>query len=301
MKRVVISVLFLLNNYVIANTTSAVYNLRIAETTKRVIFKNRPIGHPYVADAVVLGTWRKDYSGSTDAVAAGLGSFVYTPPSYYLRLDFAAGHAHEKSVLLGTSTRNQMDDIVITGGYSKFIHEHSGVTFSGLIGIPTHKDKAFTGAQFGVGHPALGVQIDGEHMHYGRHGHFVTGAARFIHFFPRSVPVPLPTGTECFKFTPGNLVDLYIAYMIDDKKEGFEVGYNPSFLFDARLCPELDVVSRQVNYIRSSFYGAYKRLIMVHDLFSAITLAASYGFDHRPKDVGNKHIVTVWAAWGIKF
>ena len=128
------------------------------------------------------------------------------------------------------------------------------------------------------------------------------GAARFIHFFPRNIHLNLNNFCNKFNFGIGNLVDLLVVFHNSWSKHSLEVGYNPEFLFSAFICPNLDNVAAEINYIRSSFYASYSYGFFIRErLPSAVIIGFSYGFDHKPKQFGIKHAYTAWVTWGVNF
>jgi len=281
---------------------SVVYNLRIAETTRHQEFE-RKLMRPSIAAATTFAQFRKRHSGQKERYIGELGSLIYLPSSCYVKADFAFANAHLNDDGV-TSSRTQTDDILFTAGYSPTISQRVKLTFSGLLGVPTHRDQSLQNVQVGVAHIALGTQIDSAFNYSKNHKQTFMAAVRFIHFFPRTVSVILGQQCSDFNFSIGNLTDLFFAHHSIFGKHGMhriEVGYNPAFLTNANIRPMLDEVIQQTDFIRNSFYGTYKYNFLIHKLHSALTVALSYGFDSKPKLFGNKQIITAWATWGINF
>ncbi|MCX5922740.1 MAG: hypothetical protein NTX86_05450 [Candidatus Dependentiae bacterium] len=274
---------------------SIVYNLRVAQTSRRIVAGT--ISEPSLATATLFGIFREKYNGDKHRAGGGLFTLVYAPETFFLRVDAAVGRvaSNNAGVHFG---RTQTDDLLFSGGYSPRISDNVRLTFSGLVGFPTHKDTSLEHVQFGFGHYGLGGQIDGSFIYSSNRGNTVRCAARCVHFFPRQAPVNC---LESFNYGLGNLVDLFFAFHATRTRHNMEVGYNPSFFFDAHVCPFLLGAKEKANYIRNSFYGLYRCSFNINEMTHSITTALSYGFDTRPKVVGNKRSVTVWSSWRVDF
>lgn len=281
---------------------SIVYNLRIAEATKR---QREHIStyhlKPSIASLTLLNLNRKTYNNIHQNVAGGLITLLSTYKQAYIRLDTAAAHNKQKLPELGTRARTQIDDLLFSGGYSFKSKQHARMTLSGLLGIPTHRDTGFLCPEIGTGHVGLGGQFDASCFY--RPHYAVLGAVRFIHFFPRKTSLLAPT-CRTPDFHLGNLADLFIAHQCNWQQHHWEIGYNPTFAFDAHFCPALPTLRalvNQIGFIRSSFYTSYLYRFLIRHHGSALILGFSYSFDHRPKDFGIKRGVTLWGTWGINF
>lgn len=278
---------------------SIVYNLRIAETSKRFVVTSM-IPSPSLGTFTLFGTFREKYNGDKQHCGGGLFTLIYAPESYFVRVDAAVGHvaSNTQGVLF---SRTQADDILFSAGYSPKTSEKMRVTFSGLLGIPAHKDTSLEFAQFGYGHYGLGAQMDGAIAYSKNRDYSLRFAARFIHFFPRMAPALVNTSMEKFKYGIGNLADLFIGLHFNRARHSMEVGYDGSFFFDAYICPNLDDTVEKTNYIRNNFYGTYRYRFLINKRTHIIRAGFSYGFDSRPKAYGNKHIITFWTSWSVNF
>lgn len=285
----------------IYGTISVVYNLRIAETTKRQHLNQHSTSHSKLAALTLFDQLRRTYNGIRETGSGGLGTFVYFPESScYLRADWAAGRVTEKISDMPHFSRVQTDDILFSGGYSVAMQQ-AKFTLSGLFGVPTHKDTSLQHNQLGVGHVSLGGQLDGSYMVPWHNNHTVFAAARFIHFFSRSVEAFFTPLYTHYNFGAGNLTDLFLAYHVNAGPHRFETGYNPTFLTNVTLKPYIAAVVNAINFIRSSFYGTYSYVFSSERFLQGIIAGISYSFDHRPKDFGYKRIITLWGTWGINF
>jgi len=279
---------------------SLVYNLRVAETTKRLEI-NPGLRLPFLITGTALGTFRTKYDGSTQRCGGGLLTFIYSPKNFFLRADAAVGHVSSENNGVHFS-RTQTDDLLFSAGYSPRIAENRRFTYSALLGFPTHKDKSLENVQCGYAHYGLGGQMDGSFALSADHVYTLRSAARCIHFFPRKAAAHVnPTNTRRFNYGLGNLVDLFIALHRRKNDHNLEAGYNPSFFFDARICPSFDDAVEKTNYIRNSFYGLYKYRFLIRETTCMVAGALSYGFDATPKTFGNKRIITAWGSWTVNF
>jgi hypothetical protein len=267
---------------------SIVYNLRIAETTKRQAFESQII-KPFIAVATLFDTNRKTYDHIHQNFGGGFGSFIYLKQKFFARFDFAVANAISRTDNVHFST-TQADDLLFTAGYGFKISDKTMLSFSGLFGVPTHKDLGLQGVQVGTGHFGLGVQGDGSFTMPYNERHSIRPAARIVHFFSRTIGFENSLITGSFSFTPGNLIDLLVAYNIRFGRQRFETGYNATFLRNAKISPALDDIVARSNFIRSSFYAAYGALFLLGKHASAAGLAFSYGFDHSPQQFGIKHL-----------
>lgn len=282
-----------------AGTVSFVYNLRIAEITKRQAFDQQGTQGNFLEATILIDQIRKKYDGSHQNAFGGLESFIYLSENMYCRFDWAVGHVRDS---LGDYhfSRTQTDDILCMGGYSHSISKRTRFTLSGLLGIPTHKETSFVGIQFGTGHVGTGLQLDNAFIYSDDNNHSLRSAVRFVRFFPRMTTIPALMGQK-FKFNLGNLIDLYLAHHSKFGHHRFEFGYNPSFLFGASIKPVIPEIINETTYIRSNFYVSYLYYYLVANHPAGFITAISYGFDHISKVFGLKRLITLWGGWGINF
>ena len=280
--------------------TTIVYNLRIAEITKRQTTPNSQ-PHPFIVGVSFFDTYRKTYNDIFQNFIGGFGTFIYSNGPICLRADGAFAHAHQSFETLSSSA-TQLDDILLSLSYCNNVNENIKLTFSGILGIPTHKEEGFLHVQFGTAHVGLGFQVDNSWTYSKNKKHLFYGAARLVHFFPRSTEIPILTHLKSFDFNVGNLADILVAHHSRwSIKHQLEVGYNLTTLFNASLHPVIPNVTNQINFIRNSFYASYLYGFKCLDKPSAFILAVSYGFDHKPKIFGLKYSVTAFLSWGINF
>lgn len=120
----------------VKGSISIVYNLRVAETSKRLDVKSM-FPRPSLGTCTLFGTFRKKYNETKHTAVGGLFTLVYAPESFFLRVDGAFGRVASNIEGMHFS-RTQTDDLLFSGGYSPTISDKIRMTFSGLLGFPTH-------------------------------------------------------------------------------------------------------------------------------------------------------------------
>ncbi len=274
---------------------SEVYNFRIAQITKQPIFPEDHRHHSLIALPFVV--FYKKHSGDTERFAGGLGSYIFDREHFYMRFDAAGASIKTKSDGIVTFAGAAADDVLLTVGYNiKFPRHHTTATFSGLVGIPTHRTQELQHADFGYGQASLGLQVDGLYD-FNHISSFIYGT-RYIYFIPRTA---FDLNHQKHTFTIGNISDTLVAIKNVWQQHGFELGYTARFDFGAHCKPLFDDIVKKTNYIRSNFYAVYKYKFIVHDVANRLLLNFGYSFDHTPKYFGNKYILTLWASWQINF
>ncbi len=289
-------ILFVPHTY---GSVSFVYNLRIAETTRKQSFEAH-YKYPHIVTVLLVDQARKQRTGSHQNILGPLASAVYDWPHAYVRMDFAAARISQKSET-ASYVRTQTDDVLLSAGFGHTFNKQVKATISGYLGIPTHKDTSLELVQFGVGHLALGGQLDGAIVYSSNIHNVIRMALRAIHYFPRKAPIVSNDQTINTLFGYGNLIDIFVAHHSNIGTHRFEAGYDASFLFGATIKPFIADLLDKLRYIRSSFYASYKHIFFINQLPSAFALNLSYGFDHVPKKSGNKYVINAWASLGINF
>lgn len=287
-------------------SVSIVYNMRIAEITKRQNFSFSAKRHNIFSDALI-GQWRELKNGFKQSLYASLASYIRNGKSWYLKVDGAVGRVNN-NVLTQTFSRTQTDDLLISGGYSLATGKKGRSTCSMLFGIPTHRDFTLDLAQLGTGHIGIGGQLDYSYVYKAMPNNLVLFAARCIHFMPRSATSKNPCVSplyQCneYKLYPGELIDVYFAHQTNwAKKNRIEVGYDCSFIgLHAKADPEILNFAGSVMYMRHSFFGAYFRLIPIKKVPTALIIGTAGGFDSRPCLIGNRFMITSWLIYGVLF
>ncbi len=279
---------------------SFVYNLRVAEITRRYALTHQSIT-PSILVVTGIDQMRKHVNDVRDNLAGNLLSYLFLQDNVYLKADFAYGHAHQWSPD-SCFERMQADDLLLTAGYSVMINPRARITFSGMVGFPTHRDTGLIGLEIGTGHTGIGGQFDSSYIlsaHNQHSQHYFLSAARYIRFLPESVAFPPTVPFRNAELDIGNLVDLLVAYSYRFGLSNIEIGYNPSFLFHATITPSVSTLDSQLNYIRSNLYASYRYIFVRERHSCGIIAGLSYGFDEMPRIL--KHIITAWVSWGVNF
>jgi hypothetical protein len=300
MRKMVFLASVCLPSVLLSNTVSFVYNLRIAEATKQYITMEQ--AHFYAGGITAVGQYRLTHEGIHHNTEGALMTFLTEQGPWYLRVDGAFARNEEKGATVDAS-RTELDDIIVMGGYS-WVHDDIKIALSCLVGIPTHKNWGLIEPQFGIGHASLGGQFDAAWTYYDepQYKHALWAAARYIHFFPRTVYLPVePPCLSPFEFHLGNTVDLFFAHNSLWGRHSFEFGYNPTFLFHSYTDPFLEIIAEEVPFIRSSFYVSYHCRFVQGRHLSKLIVGFSYGADHRPQNVGYHRIMTGWLGWSFIF
>lgn len=290
----------------IKNVTD-VYNIKISQTTRRFqssASKLEGISRDTMIETITfIDQSRTTYNGIHQHNAAGLLTLLYSPGNLFLRLESALGHVKNKYPIptnLVTS-RTQLDDLILSGGYGLGVGERGRVTALGLVGIPLHKDLGLLGAQFGTGHVGLGVQLDAAYAYSDDMQHSFMGAARYVRFLSRNAEACINQQPAYFDVSLGNLCDILCATHHSWGPHQWELGYDATFAFGAHIEPTLRAVENQLQFMRSSFYTTYGYLFPIRKHMSGIAIGVSYGFDHRPQCFGFKRMSSFWFTWGMKF
>jgi len=277
---------------------SFVYNLRIAESTKRQTFEKG--SHKNTFSLTAINNNRKKRDGTKHNLAGLLESYSYVTPVFYARADFAFGQVRETHGCLQFK-EVETDDLLLKSGYSYFINTKTKFTISGLFGIPTHNDFALKHYQLGYGHFGLGIQLDGSFNYSLPKTSAIRGAFRLIQFLPRRVLYTADKITQRYHVNIGNLIDLFIAHHTVFGHHSFEFGYDQIFFCNANIQPYLEGAREKFNYIRPEFFSTYKYTISTHRTHQILSATVSAGFDIWPWFHGNKRIIEAWFSYGINF
>lgn len=282
------------------DTMWVVYNMRMAATTRA----EESAAYHSLASGTVFNVERTHYDSTHTAVTGGLATYIHTEPNWYGRVDFAVGNSRGRLKDIRVS-RVQTDDILFTAGYGFSTERSAKITLSGMIGIPTHNDEGIIIPQFGTGHLGLGAQIDGAFTFRQDPRHSVQAAIRLIHFLPQEQQLRKEGIQQRFMIDIGNLADGFFAYVgtFGPQKEYIvEAGYNPQFLFNTAITPQITPFPISVDYVRHIFYTSWVCKFKIgSERPHAFSLLLSYAFDSRPKTTGNKHIWVTAIGWGINF
>jgi hypothetical protein len=273
---------------------SMVYNFRIAQVTKQPISNDSNRNHTLVA--LLFDVIQKKYNGIFQNFAGAFGSFIYEFDTYYFRTDMALSHIKQKYQHI-VFTDIETDDILFTIGKKFTLSRHATITYSGLFGIPTHHNFKLQHIDMGYGQVGFGCQVDGSYAFSETTGALVYGG-RYVRFIPRNT---FDSIHQRYRFTMGNFVDLLYAYKNSWDPYGIEFGYTSRFQFGARINQHINDITKQFDFIRSNFYLIHKYTFLVHSIANRLLFNLAYGFDHKPRFFGNKHVITIWGSWSINF
>lgn len=277
------------------STVSIVYNFRIAQITREAILENgNEPRNSFVA--LFFDQWREKYTKTHQQYTGAFGSYILDFGSNYFRTDFAVSHIQEKTAGTTSFSGTESDDILFTFGHNIIVSDHSYITVSGFLGIPTHKLFRLQHPDFGYSQIGIGAQVDGSYTINGTSS-FVYGA-RYIHFVPRQGQDI--SGAD-YTVTTGNVTDILVANKQNWGKHGLEFGYTARFRFGAYTYPIINDFTEKTDYIRSNVYLVYKYKFAIHDVWNRLLFNISYGRDHRSKQFGNAYIMTFWASWHVWF
>lgn len=283
--------------YLSVNSTSIVYNFRIAQITKPRFFEKEN-NKDYTLLALVFDQYRKKQTSIYQRFLGEFSSFIYDFKSYYIRTDFAFSNIREHKLGISNFSDTETDDILISAGRNFLLNPQTVITYSGLVGLPTHKIFRLQHTDFGYSQFATGAQMDGSYAFSLEYKNFILAGIRYIHFFPRSAS---DAQGKKYTFTIGNMADIFISQKNNLLQHGFEYGYTAKFRFSAHITPFLADIVEKTNYIRSNFFAVYRYKFLIREVANKIFFNIAYGFDHIPKRFGNKYIVTLWASWNINF
>lgn len=275
--------------------TSIVYNFRIAQVTKQP-FSDVPNSRNNSLMGLLFNLYQKKYTQISQNFTGGLITYIRDWTPYYLRIDAAMSHIKQIENHLTTFTGKELDDILFTGGCKLVNNARQTISVSGLFGIPTHSIKVLQHATFGYSQVGIGAQLDSMY-NVSTQNAFVYGL-RYIYFIPRNAE---DNNHNLYKFSMSNVFDILIADKYNWGKQGLELGYTARFQFGAQIYPDFSSIINRTNCIRNSFYLVYKYKFLLNETPNRLLLNIGYGFDHKPKDVGNKDIVTIWASWTVNF
>lgn len=274
-----------------------VYNLRISQITRRQAIS----GNPSLFITNLFQQWYKFRNGSKQTDLGVLSSYIRTGTSWYFNVNGAVAHV-ESTFNRNKISRNQFDDILLSGGYGIIPRKGTQITFSGHFGIPTHKDTILEGVEFGTGHYAIGAQIDGSQAYKVGQPHFLLWALRLIHFFPRTIALDTPPLVQRYHFALGNIADIFLAHQSNwAKRHRIEFGYDGVFGFGAKVCPDIANFGATIHFIRNNVYFSYAHRIKTFNKPSAWLITVSYGADTGRNQFRRTYVITVVGSWAINF
>jgi hypothetical protein len=289
-----------------AQAISIVYNMRIASITRRQ-HANVPGNEAHALLETPFGQWRALKDGTKQHDAGILNSYIYSQASGYIKVDTAVAHivsdipvpARNKTLHIA---RTQWDDLLFTGGYGQKLGSKGRITYTGLFGIPLHRDYILELAQFGTGHIGIGGQVDSSYMLTDHETMFF--ALRGIYFVPRHARVDNPCLQSAYEQSMydiklGTVFDIFISHQtMWNTYNRLEYGYDATFAVGGSINPP---VTNGVTFTRHSFFGVYFRTVPVFGKLTGLIIGLSGGFDSKPECLGNRYHATLWGSWGFAF
>lgn len=275
-----------------------VYNLRISQLTRR----QASAGIPSLITSSIFQQWYAFRDNSKSDLTGLLLSYIYSQPAWYIKLDAAGAHMHSISPDCVEFKRSQTDDFLISGGYGIQPRKGSRMTFSGYLGIPTHKDTALDGVEFGTGHYSIGAQVDGSQAYNVDKPHFLLWAIRSLYFFPRTIGFADHTKTQRYKLSPGDVMDIYIAHQSNwSTFHRIEFGYDCTFSLGTKICPFIANFGTSLPFVRNTYFVSYIRKIHSVGKQSSLLFTLTYSSDARPRLLGRKYGVSLFVSWAVNF
>jgi hypothetical protein len=213
-------------------------------------------------------------------------------------LEFTTGLENQKTVSCGTATfktsRTGFDDIVLSAGKNFFLNDNAQCVVYGICGFPTKTSVNLLEAQgplvgsrfFGLG---AGAEFSYSFIKKLQRSLLAVAQARFVHFFNRKWFPILPCTAQ---IEPGNITDLFIIMQYRERKDVFEVGYNPTFFTNQGVRFQASHVASP-NFVRNSFYANYLHLFMKSWIFKRPG-AVGAGFNIGRADIFDTKIAACW-------
>ncbi|MEX0940195.1 MAG: hypothetical protein WDZ41_02455 [Candidatus Babeliales bacterium] len=252
-----------------------VYNMRIRRTFAPAnIVEKMNIKGPLWAASVVPIIQKQDNS-IIDSVSnininqkrLSVGSLfnIRFIPSRSFWLEATTGIENERAKAKGIPTfsisRTGFDDVVVTGGFNKFLTKDTQGVLYGLVGSPTRR-KVEPFENFGtlVGTRFFGVGV-GSEISYSiinslKKSLGIIFQNRFIHFFSRNFQPILPADA---RVQPGNVTDLLGAIQYRKRRTIIEAGYNPTFFTNQAIIFSTQTI-KTPGFVR---HNAYARINLV--------------------------------------
>jgi hypothetical protein len=276
--------------------TSLVYKFFVSEITRRHTANAKNARYSQFS-LFCFDMYASKYDSTEENAVGLLATYLYQHNQVYAQIDGAFGHITSR-YQCQEFNRTQTDDLLLSLGFSKAFSQKTAVTFSGILGFPTHKDTSPEGLQFGIAHSSIGFKIDAASTFSSKKDQKLLLAGRYLRFLPSNISLKSDAVSYKYELDIGSLFDLLVGYNFNFKLDGFELGYNPSFLVGGKLCPE-STNNEYIGYMRSTLYGAYYHILNSEKHRQILTLVCTYGTEHKPKIY--KRFITAWATWSIFF
>lgn len=301
---------FLISNQ-INGAISLVYNIRIAEASKKNATETLK---PYTFTFTPTGAYGKTRNDIITGLIGFLQSATYTHNSFFAQINWAFGETFltiPPLTALGTTKFTRIktfntDDILIRLGYSYSHTERLSFSFTGHLGIPTHKDLVLQSFPLGYAHVGLGFQFDSQYIYSKPQENAIRSAFRLIQFIPRTAISSLinqstVTTTNRFNINLGTLIDLFISHLSIFGNHRFEFGYDQIIFCNGKIHPFLPLALEFFNFISPQFFVAYNYNHSTKYINHTLSIGTSAGFTIWPNQFGNKISVEPWITYIINF
>lgn len=175
------------------------------------------------------------------------------------------------------------------------------VTVWGLAGFPTRRkvttfevQDTLVGTRFFSA--GIGSEIAYNFINSLKRSLAIIFQNRLIHFFTRSWFPILPENAH---IKPGNVWDLLLSMQYRERKNLFEVGYNPTFFTNQAIILERRQIDAK-SFVRHSFYSTYSHLFRKLPLIKTPGIVGS-GFSIGRAKRFNTKIFSWWAYISMAF
>jgi len=288
----------------IQGSISLVYNMRISETTIKLVGGTAGFYTFTVNPTYANGLTRKGTKGDFIGL---LQTSAYATDTYFAKIEIAFGQAtaaipqdecwynyyHTKSLTT--------DDILLKAGYSHSPHPQIKFSLAGQLGIPTHRNLVLQYFAIGYGHFGLGFQFDSRFFYSMAKKNALNFAFRLVQFIPRQALSTMECIPKCFKLNLGTLIDVLITHYSILGSHRFEIGYNQIFLCNGNINPFVSNAIEKFNFNRTVFFSAYSYVLSTKFISHIFLAGMSVGLDLWPWKVGNKRFVAPWLSYIINF
>lgn len=309
-KYVIIITFFI--SQLIQGSISLVYNIRIAEASKKKALETLK---PYTFTFTPTGAYGKTRNDIITGLIGFLQSATYTHNSFFAQFNCAFGETYlivPPLIALGNTTTIHIksfytDDILIKLGYIYSYTDQLSFSFTGHLGLPTHKDYVLQTFPLGYAHVGLGFQFDSQYIYSSPQENAIRSAFRLIQFIPRNAMASLfnqgstAATNNRFNINLGTLIDIFISHLSIFGNHRLEFGYDQIIFCNGKIRPFLPFALEFFNFISPNFFLAYNYNNSTKYINHILSIGTSLGFTIWPNQFGNKISVEPWMTYIINF
>lgn len=303
---------FLISNQ-IYGSISLVYNMQISEAAKE---NGRVNVKPYAFTFTPTGAYGKTRNDIITGLVGFIQRATYTHNSFFAQFNWAFGETFltvPPLAIFGNTNFIRiklfnMDDFLIKLGYTYSYSNELSFSFTGYLGIPTHKDLALRAFALGYGHLGLGFQFDSQYRFSSKpRENAAQFAFRLIQFIPRCAISSLinqgsnATTNNRFNVNLGTLIDIFLSYMRIFGNHQLQVGYDQTIFCNGKTHPFLAHAVELFNFISPNFFIAYNYNHLTKYINHILSVGTALGFTIWPNQLGNKISVEPWITYIINF